>query len=1272
MLEITPDHIAELADDDLRALIGLLCEAELSRQGLPVSGVTWGGNQRAADGGLDVRVTLSAGSAVPDFVPRPNTGFQVKCQDMPRTGILAEMRPAGLVRPVIRELADACGAYVIVSSKGSTADSALRSRRAAMTEAVAGLPNAAELVLDFYDRTRLASWVRRHPGLIPWVREKIGKPLAGWLSFGPWAYQPEGTAAEFLLDDTPRVQTGQKDDGEGLSTLAGMARMRDVLHEPGKVVRLIGLSGVGKTRLVQALFDDRLGAQALDPALALYTNMSDDPDPQPTGMVSDLVAGGTRAIVVVDNCAPELHRRLSEVCRRQGSTVSVITVEYDIREDDPEGTEVFELLPSTENLVEQLIKRRFPELSVIDARTAAEFSGGNARIALALAGTAERNGSLSGLAERELFQRLFQQRHEHDAGLLQAAQACALVYSFQGEALTGEDAELPRLAALIGTDAASLFRSVSELLRRDLAQRRGVWRAVLPHAIANRLAAAALQDIPLTIIEAHLINDAPTRLLKSFSRRLGYLESSSEAVQIATTWLAPGGILSEIGDLDELGRSMFNNIAPVAPHATLAALERALAAAPVAWSDLVELLRSLAWDPALFERSVTLMSKIAVQGDVTLMSKIVIQGDKSRAREAITASFQLYLSGTHAPIEQRVQLAESFLRSPDPGLQNAGMLALSGLLQAWHFTSGHHFQFGARSRDLGYWPRRREDIVQWFNAGFRLTRRVIADGLAVAPEVRRVIAKRFRGLWTRAGMYNALEEISYAISEQGHWSEGWMAVRQTLCDDHEAFSADVMQRLRTLEVFLRPRGLVEKIRSVVLRKGVSILDFDSFDLDAEKAEAQRGGHQRMDGIVQALGEATARDDTALCELLPELLSGRGRLRDFGYGLATACAAPEGLWHRLVIQLGLAPETDRNTEVLGGFLIGLNTRDPALVEALLDEAVEHPILGSWLSVLQSSVLIDANGIGRLTRALAGERAPIDSYRWLAYGRVADPIPCARLCALLALIAAKPGGHDVAMEILSMRLHSAHADHLQVDPDLAAAGRALLAQLTFSRDDRDGIYRLQLVATAALKGAAGADTARLIWRNFVAAVARRETHAFEQQGVVKALFSAQPAALLDEITAGDDKTTREMLQLLRHAGQVDGNPVDAIPHETLLAWCRAAPATRFLQAAAIITPVVGGGDGAAAQWTPAAEAFLEEAPDRVAVLDKFLKQFQPAGWGGSLAAILDSRAALLLGLSEHHDLHLAQAAVRAHGALQLRIAKEREWETQAHRSSDERFE
>lgn len=64
----------------------------------------------------------------------------MKKPDMPRGEILEEMKPKpkGELRQVIVELAKASGAYIIVSAAGSTADSALKSRRDAMAEAVKG------------------------------------------------------------------------------------------------------------------------------------------------------------------------------------------------------------------------------------------------------------------------------------------------------------------------------------------------------------------------------------------------------------------------------------------------------------------------------------------------------------------------------------------------------------------------------------------------------------------------------------------------------------------------------------------------------------------------------------------------------------------------------------------------------------------------------------------------------------------------------------------------------------------------------------------------------------------------------------------------------------------------------------------------------------------------------------------------------------------------------------------------------------------------------
>lgn len=87
MLEITGNDIRDLSDSDLRGLIGLLCEAELRAADFPTAGVTWGGHHNAKDGGLDIRVELTAALHGDCFIPRSITGFQVKKPDMPRSAI---------------------------------------------------------------------------------------------------------------------------------------------------------------------------------------------------------------------------------------------------------------------------------------------------------------------------------------------------------------------------------------------------------------------------------------------------------------------------------------------------------------------------------------------------------------------------------------------------------------------------------------------------------------------------------------------------------------------------------------------------------------------------------------------------------------------------------------------------------------------------------------------------------------------------------------------------------------------------------------------------------------------------------------------------------------------------------------------------------------------------------------------------------------------------------------------------------------------------------
>jgi len=1268
MFEITADDIALLDDKSLRTLIGFLCESEVHSRGFSTSSVTWGGNQDAADGGLDVRVTLPPGSTIDGFVPRPATGFQVKKKEMPRADILSEMRPSGAIRPVIQELADVGGAYVIVSSKSSTADSALRSRRQAMTEATHDTHNKDSLFLDFYDRNRLATWVRNHVGLIPWVRNAIGKAIPGWRSYGSWAYAPAGMKDDYLFDDKVRIRRDKKDAEDGISALDGIKLIRELLNHPGTVVRLVGLSGVGKTRLVQALFDDHVGEPALKPSLAVYTNMADGPDPQPTGLASGLVAARTRAILVIDNCAPDLHRRLSEVCRLPESTLSVITVEYDIRDDQPEGTEVFELAPSSIDLIEQLIRRRYPGLSLVDAHTAAEFSGGNARIAITLAATVDKNDSLAGLTDEELFRRLFQQRHEYDESLFLAAQACSLVYSFQVDNVSNDDqAELVRLGALVGQTAPELFRNVAELWRRGLVQHRSIWRAVLPYAIANRLATTALQNIPIAAIESQLIKGAPKRLLQSFSRRLAYLHTSKEAVAIVEKWLAPGGLLGDIAKLDDLGIAMFGNATPVAPDAALTALERSFLraeqhAAPANSARYITQLRCLAYDKALFDRSIKLLLKLAEVEDDT--------GRHTNATDAFVSLFFLYLSGTHATIEQRLVVINELLLSVDPRRRSLGLKALQAALEAWHFTSFHNFEFGAHSRDHGYYPRTSNDVKHWFGSVLMLAQTLACSNEPCATDVRSVIAQKFRGLWTKAHMFDELERLCRAVSTKQFWREGWKAVRNTQHFDAKTFTSDIVDRLSALEEILRPADLVQKIRAIVLTKYMGSFDLDDFD--EEGMDTPKTWIERAEAVAENLGEAAAVDRHAFEAVLVELVSEGGRTWSFGKGLVKGASDHREVWQQFTTALAATEEGKRNIQIFRGFISALQEKNPTMAQELLEDSLNNETLGKYFPELQNAVPIDERGVDRLNRSLLVSKAPMVMYHNLVLGRATDSISGPNLSKLLQSIAEKPGGFNVAINILRMRLLCDNDARREHAPELIEAGQKLLRQLVFTRSDHREDHDLDSIVRVCLAGEEGAAIAEDMVGKLKASVTKYETQTFTHTSLLSGLLAVQPIPTLDELFNDPDVVHNVGIRIIQDARVHRINPLDAVPEDLLLAWCSKEPAIRYRTVAALVTAFRRADEKAPLEWTAVALKLLGLAPDRGVVLKQFVAQFHPRSWSGSRAAIMESHIKLLDDLVADGAPTLTALVAEQRQGLHLAIERERRWETDHDRARDERFE
>ncbi|EKN3437683.1 hypothetical protein OZ677_000500 [Yersinia enterocolitica] len=1278
IFDIEKDELLRLSDTQLEELIARLAEAEVAIHGHSPACVNWSGSITAPDGGIDIHVQIPVDQLKAGFLVRPDTVFQAKKHKMPKAAIEKEMGTGQTLSPIISEQARKQGSYIIVSLGDDCSPSGKADRLNAMRGAVKDDPNKSNLHLDFYDRSKLIQWLRQYPSVMLWVKEKLGQGYSGWQPYGAWSNPPQGVT-DTLISVPGVTITLPSGKGQKLKIDEAISPMRALIRSTNKAVRITGLSGVGKTRIVQALFDETVGTDALDRTVAIYVDTGSEPVPSATAMLDKLIAEDRRAIMILDNCPSELHASLASKVSAAGKEVSLITIEYDIRDDKPQTTEVIHIETDGPEVAEQLLIRRFPSIGQNNARRIAEFADGNARVALAIAERVEDGESLALLSDAQLFNRLFEQRNHPDGHLREQAEILSLVYSFSVSSPDAATDELEILGALFGYSKIQLFKAVTKLMERHVVQKRSHWRAILPQAIANKLAVSALNSIPVDQLRATFEASGRQRLLMSFAHRLGLLHDHAVAKEIVKAWLHPEGLLGQIVNLDNVSTRILNYVAPVAPGALLERIEETLITSNFEniksrynpqRTAIINLLQLLAYESRYFERCIKLLICIADQESAS--------NNYDSARNKITRFFQPYLSGTYASLEQRIASINECIESGMTGRRELGIKMLETALGAPPWTGFGINEFGARPRDYGFRPSYGE-LVEWLIAFIDIVVRLGTSGVPeFEDDARRILADKFRWIWRHEGIRAKLIDAARTFHAYRPWGEGWKAVRSTIYYSHTKRKdiEPLPEILVTLEQELEPKDLVPAVMAYVLSKGHDFWMLNA-DFEHEGSNKIKEIREILDAKAFGLGQEFAVSTHELDELGPNLFLRGGMPYRIGFGKGLANGAPDlrVYWQQLIIQLDLQHQSQSDFSVIKGFIEETYSIDSALAQELLDQCAQHSGLQSEIVSLHPWREFTEIDLDRCMPLLDKPDVRPHMYGAILWGSQFSNLPESRVLELAQRLMSRPNGDEVVLEALNMKI----ADEGDVADTLGLALRKVGLSAAIQRLRRDhndlggGLdYAMERVINVALRFD-GNEAEKLEWLNTIFAIVDKHfgnIYSFENAiGITAALM---PKEFISRVFDGTEEQQQRRLHFINYDDSYP-SPLAKIDAGILIEWCRDKNDPHvWASVASGINLWSKDDEQGRINLQDDALRFLEASPEPGAILEIFAEHVTPSSGADRRVNVMQPRVEAIGQLVTHERADISKSARAVYEKLTNWVEKEKEREQREDSEREQRFE
>ena len=1286
--QVESDDIASLGPPAFPSLLRQLLSAEAREYGLPQDGIRVPSNIHVPDGGEDGRISWRGGPERTPFLPSRLCQFQLKAGKIsPARAGEDVLTNEPEVKTMVRSVLERGGNYIMLCAQPYNQRQVEARQRGicdALTKAGLSVPDH---LIGFWEATQIAAWVNTHQSVALWVREEVGLGTpGGFTSWNHWKGRSEHSV--------PWVEDPR---------LADLSRtLRNRITEPGTVLRVVGLSGIGKSRLcleaLKTVGEDEIASRSLRD-FVMYAVQSEVGAKAIHPIVEKLAVSGGRAVVVVDDCDARGHAILAGMVSRPGSRLSLVTIDNEIPSHIDAATIKIDEAPAT--VIEPIVDHAAATLQDVDRHRLARLSRGFPEVAIRIAKESDtRRRHLTDPADDDLIDEFVLGRRPTDqALLLQSAQLLAAFGPVRVE--PAAEAHLGAFRT-VGTESSveehlariadlgrqltrdDLYAGIQRLVQRGVVKRRGGLGMIQPRLIAVRLAERQWREWDKGKWDRVLSGDIGRDLSVSAARCLAELNATEIANNVVLHVCRESGHFDRVDGIVLPGRAeVLSALAQINADAVAELIGRSLdrlgdlgQLGDGVRRPIVRALSTIAFPSSTFMVGARLMLRLAVTGNASGVSA---------ASRPFVKLFSPVLGGTEADGDARLLfLDEAADTSHQAQLSHVVEALVAGCsVGGYSWTVGPEIQ-GSRRALHPWYPNSKQELARYIAGCVNRLGGLAARDDDVGAKARSDLGGAISSLMCH-GFVEAVEEAIQRVVGAGcSWSLGLRQLKAVLEHDSELIDDETADRVRSLVDELEPTSLRERVRVFVTEPPMPGFMETELSISAQS--------ERHRAIVLALADELLGELPTLRELLPELSRGRQSMADeLGESLAKSAPSPLEWLEPIVQAIEGIPTSERNYGLLSGFVAGLPARFHDEAEAFRTRAVGSPDLAPVFPRICRRAGLTPRDITRAIDALdRGTLSPWDLHHW-AFTRVLDKVSPAEVALLLdAMLDHSAPSFALAVTILGRILPDEGERTEESGPDISGLADFRPQVLKMARNAGrwsrtestpppslagSGIdlnvtdYYFEKIVLRMLAKGREDSNARAMALALARTLAHGDHHGWlnprstEPTSVLTRMLAGFPEIvwpLIGGAIVGNRRFTSRMRYVLGRPYTFDRDirpPILDVPEDTLFAWCHANPdgAPTFLaQCLPILSPE--GDDGETGFFHPVVSRLLDEFGERDDVHQALESNIHTYSWYGSSASYYFRYRKPLERLRTHPKAGVRQWAEKMRGQVARCITRE----------------